>query len=318
MSLCTPEQALALLRQGEIVAVPTETVYGLAGRIDSESALQKIFATKSRPFFDPLIIHVADSDAARGLWREWPEIFTCLTERFWPGPLTLITDKRDQVSPLITSGLPTAAVRCPAHPLTLDLLRKLGTPFAAPSANRFGRTSPTSAQHVEDEFAGAVPVLDGGPCAVGVESTVLTAAKKGDTWTVKILRPGSITRRDLEATLRAAGFRFTLEREQSVHSPGHLKAHYQPESPVILLQDKIWSSAVQSQAEAALNLRLTGASELILPESPAQAARVLYEELRRLSRSKEDAIYVRRTSRQAGDDWEAIWDRLERAASVIF
>ncbi len=316
MPIVSEKQAINFLRQGTVVALPTETVYGLAGRIDSEPALRKIFAVKQRPFFDPLIIHVHSMAQAKTLCCKWPEVFDLLTANFWPGPLTLIAPKNASVSSIITSGLDTVGVRCPDHPTTLNLLRTLGTPLAAPSANRFGHTSPTTAAHVEEEFAGGVPVLDGGPCAVGVESTVLAAELSGDTWWLKILRPGGVSRAQIRDCLKGAAVKFELFREESAASPGHLKSHYKPNAPVILLNQKSWSKETQAEAEKQLLRQLSNAVELRLPETPHEAARVLYEEFRRLSLKPDAAIYVTRSTAQSGEDWEAVFDRIERAASV--
>jgi L-threonylcarbamoyladenylate synthase len=155
---------------GDVVAIPTETVYGLAASIDSEKGLRRIFSLKERPFFDPLIVHVASLKEASSLVRDWPPIADFIGRYFWPGPLTLVLPKAERVNSLITSGLDTVAVRYPSHPLTLDLIRLVGTPLAAPSANKFGKTSPSRALHVKSEFPGTdLLILDGGECEIGVE-----------------------------------------------------------------------------------------------------------------------------------------------------
>ncbi len=279
MSKVSAEEAVQLLRSHEVVAVPTETVYGLAGRIDSDLALKKIFSIKQRPSFDPLIVHVQDVQTARGLCREWPEIYDLLVASFWPGPLTLIAPKAACVSSLITSGLDCVGVRQPSHPLTLSILEKLAVPLAAPSANRFGHTSPTTAEHVEQEFS--VPVVDGGPCSLGLESTVLQAAQSDGRWDLTILRPGAVARSQLRAVLERAGVRYQLTRAHSNAAPGHLKAHYQPASPVVLLKNKRWSAEIHSAVERHLGHPIGDAVELQLPPTPQEAARVLYEDLRR-------------------------------------
>ena len=314
--LVNETQALALLKRGDICAIPTETVYGLAARIDVEAALKNIFATKTRPFFDPLIVHVAGVEDARALTEEWPVIYDTLAAKFWPGPLTLIAPKSALVSSLITAGLTTVGLRCPDHPMALALLEKLPAPFAAPSANRFGRTSPTEAAHVESEFAGQVPVLDGGSCQVGVESTVLSANLLDGRWQIKIHRPGAVTSAHIAEALKSVPHSIT--REHSPASPGQLKAHYQPDSPVILLKGISWTAEIQARAEASLKIKIEDAVELRLPDSPAQAARVLYAELRRLSRTSRHAIYITIDGQKSGADWEAIWDRIGRAAAAEF
>jgi L-threonylcarbamoyladenylate synthase len=317
MSLVTIPQAVAELRQDGIVALPSETVYGLAARIDSEPALKKIFSTKQRPFFDPLIVHVENVNQAKMLCAEWPEIFSALTEQFWPGPLTLIAKKRPAVSNTITAGLPTVAVRCPQHPIFQEVLQQLGTPLAAPSANRFGHTSPTSAAHVEQEFAGQVMTVDGGACTIGVESTVVAAELLKGTWKVKILRPGGVARAQLNSFLTERGFGFAIEREASVASPGHLKEHYRPASPLVLLENKKWSAQTLAAVEKHLQKKILGAQEVHLANTPQEAARHLYGDLRKLSTDADHILWISRTSERRGEDWEAIWDRVERASVLI-
>lgn len=314
MSYITVDQAVELLQQGQVVGVPTETVYGLAGRIDSEDALKRIFSTKQRPFFDPLIVHIHDPSQVKSLALEWPEVFEKLAKRFWPGPLTLVTRKTDYVSPLITSGLETVAIRCPRHPQTLEILRKLDVPLAAPSANRFGRTSPTRAQHVENEFDGQVAVVDGGDCEVGLESTVVDAQKSGDHWMIRILRPGGVSRQEIQNELSKHGFRFSIERAESSASPGHLKAHYQPAVPVVILDADLTDSEVLKRVQSALKISATSVSHLGLGHAPEQAARRLYQDFRELSQNPKTVIAVRRTPQNSG--WEALWDRIERASSL--
>lgn len=316
MSSVDVREAIEALQRAEVVALPTETVYGLAGRIDSESVLHRIFAVKQRPFFDPLIVHISELSAAHPLCSSWPSLYERLAQEFWPGPLTLIAPKSSLISPLITSGLETVAVRCPAHPLMLQVLREVGIPLAAPSANRFGRTSPTTAAHVEAEFSGQVPVLDGGSCAIGLESTVLQAAEQGGEWWIQVLRPGGLSRPALRAFLDREGIRYRLTREDSAASPGHLKAHYQPVSPVILLRDQIWSDEVKANVECNLGRTLKSAREVSLPSAPQEAARRLYELFRVLSTDADQALWIRRKPEQEGEDWEALWDRVERAAAL--
>ena len=258
MPLISASDAILLLKRGEIVALPTETVYGLGGCIHSPAALHKIFTVKKRPFFDPLIVHVPSTMEAQALALEWPEIFSVLAEHFWPGPLTFIVKKRPSVSALITSGLETVAVRCPRHPLTLEILRQVGVPVAAPSANRFGHTSPTCAQDVLCEFSDSVAVVDGGPSEVGVESTVLSVTHEplSGVWQIHILRPGGVSRQSLRQVLEAKKIAFTLNRAHSASSPGHLSAHYQPASPLVLLTDRVWSESVQALVEQKLQRQL--------------------------------------------------------------
>src|SRR5712691_8563241 len=192
------ECAAALLRQGEVVVVPTETVYGLGADAFQVQAVERIFAAKGRPFHDPLIVHIAEECALELLTSAIPDSAKRLAEAFWPGPLTLILPRNPRVPGLVTAGLETVAVRMPRHPVALALIRSLGSPIAAPSANRFMHVSPTTAQHALADLAGRVPlILDGGPCEVGVESTVLDLCSTVPT----ILRPGGVSLEALRAVI---------------------------------------------------------------------------------------------------------------------
>ncbi len=314
MSYVSVDEAVNLLRSGQVVGVPTETVYGLAGRIDSEQALRAIFSTKQRPFFDPLIVHVFSAQSISELAVEWPLVFQKLANKFWPGPLTMVTRKTEAVSSLITSGLETVALRCPRHPKALEILQKLGVPFAAPSANRFGRTSPTLAEHVETEFSGSVPIVDGGPCEVGLESTVIDAHQERDIWKVRILRPGGVSRQELEHELESQGLNFTIERVESSASPGHLKTHYQPSNPVVILTKDLSDAEILARARKELGRNLVHVDRLDLGDEPALAARFLYQRFRELSQIENGLIVVVKT--RTNINWEAIWDRIERASTL--
>jgi L-threonylcarbamoyladenylate synthase len=229
----TPEavaHAAGLLREGLVIGLPTETVYGLAGDGLNPAALARIFEIKQRPLFDPLILHLADADSAFRLAARTPDIARELARRFWPGPLTLVLPKTGAVPDLATGGLPTVALRVPVHPLAQAVLRAFVRPLAAPSANRFGRISPTDAQAVSAELGAAVPlILDGGPCPVGVESTVLDLS--GDK--PVLLRAGGVPVEQLEAVIGP------VERAQAVGerplAPGQLKHHYAPRKPLRLV-----------------------------------------------------------------------------------
>ncbi|HSI87159.1 MAG: L-threonylcarbamoyladenylate synthase [Candidatus Methylacidiphilales bacterium] len=223
-------RAVELLRAGEAVALPTETVYGLGGDGLRESALAKIFEIKGRPRFDPLILHVTSLAEAEALTLEWPAEARRLAEKFWPGPLTLVLPKRDIVPHLATSGQPTAALRCPSHPVMRQVIAEFGGPIAAPSANRFGRISPTTAAAVATELGTDVPlILDAGPCAVGLESTIVGWHEGRPL----LLRAGGLPREDIEAITGP------LERLAAVESsplaPGQLKSHYAPRKPLLIV-----------------------------------------------------------------------------------
>jgi len=225
-------RAVELLRRGQVVGLPTETVYGLAGDGLNPAALALIFEVKQRPLFDPLILHFTDASAAFALAKEVPAAARELAQRFWPGPLTLVLRKKEIVPDLATSGLPNVALRVPAHPVAQALLRAFGGPLAAPSANRFGSISPTDAQAVRTELGDTVPlILDGGPCAVGLESTVLFLAEDPPV----LLRAGGIALEEIEAL--AGPVRQAPPVEERPQAPGQLKHHYAPRKPLRLVRD---------------------------------------------------------------------------------
>lgn len=313
------EQAKQLLQAGGVVALPTETVYGLAASIDNEDGLKKIFAIKERPFFDPLIVHISDLEQRTRVIASWPEAADWLARKFWPGPLTFVLPKHSKVNPLITSGLDTVGIRMPAHPIAKALIEKTG-PLAAPSANKFGKTSPTKADHVRRSFHKEdIFILDGGQAEVGLESTVI--AISGDSQQkveVTILRPGAVTQEMLESALHEWGKPFTVQRKSSMASPGNVEHHYMPNIPLVILeQDE--TVLKQSTKELICNdfqlERNSRGAELRLDANPKLAARALYTRMRECTEGGASFIYVFRRSDQSGGLWEAIWDRLSRASS---
>lgn len=222
-------KAKELLINGEVIAIPTETVYGLAGNALNAAAIAKIFEVKNRPSFDPLIIHTHTIDEVKKLIKTFPEKAALLAEAFWPGPLTLLLHKQDFISDLVTSGLETVAIRIPKQPLTLDLLRALDFPLVAPSANPFGYVSPTLPQHVNDQLGSKIPyILDGGPCDVGIESTIV-GVENDD---VIIHRLGGISREDIESV--AGPVKLMPFSSSNPKAPGMLKSHYSPGKKVVL------------------------------------------------------------------------------------
>lgn len=315
MSLISVETAIQRLLQGDVVAVPTETVYGLAGLIRLEAALKKIFAVKERPLFDPLIVHVKDVEQARSLTSSWPAIYDELAKKFWPGPLTLVTPKQSKkVSDLITAGLPSVALRCPRHPLALEILRAAG-PFAAPSANRFGKTSPTAAAHVIEEFKNQVGVVDGGPCEKGIESTVVGLDSFKAPQVLRILRPGLIAAPQL--TPLAAAYGLSVEIAPSTASPGHLPHHYQPEVPLVLLKNRVWNTDTETILRETFPGEHRHFELLTLPASLTESARRLYSELRKLSKDLDTVIVWQWMEFIPEEEQAALLDRLTRAASLI-
>lgn len=223
--------AAEVIRAGGLVAFPTETVYGLGADGLNPAAVARIFEAKERPPEDPLILHIADTDTLSALVRDPPPVVLDLCRRFWPGPLTLVLPKKPVVPDIVTAGLPTVAVRMPAHPVALALIRAAGTPIAAPSANRFGRTSPTTARHVWDDLGNRIDlILDGGATPIGVESTVLDLTRPVPT----ILRPGGLSREVLESVLGPVAVRTHVEVEP-VSAPGMFPRHYAPQAEMVLL-----------------------------------------------------------------------------------
>lgn len=310
------EKASRLLQEGEIVGIPTETVYGLAAAITNESGIRRIFFTKERPFFDPLIVHVASLKMAASVVSEWPPLADFIARTFWPGPLTLVLPKAKEISSLITSGLETVAVRYPSHPDVLELLKLVNVPLAAPSANKFGRTSPTTAEHVRSEFPNIL-VLDGGPCSVGLESTVVSFIKDQDGCEViEILRPGGITQEAIKEALKKWSNPVIVRRANSQASPGHLEHHYMPAIPLVLLRTDQSFQDVREKIETQLKHRFMNPVQLELNEDPAQAARELYAQMRKLSQAPADLLFIKMDDQKTGREWEAIWDRLSRAATA--
>ncbi len=223
------EKAKAFLVEGELVAIPTETVYGLAGNALNESALLKIFSVKNRPHFDPLIVHVHSLEQAKDYVSYISPDLTKLAQRFWPGPLTLLMEKQPIIPDLATSGLDTVGIRCPKHPLTLELLKQLPFPLAAPSANPFGYVSPTTAQHVNDQLGDKISyILDGGACQVGLESTILGFEDDKPI----IYRMGGLSQEAIEAEIGSVIIQLNSSSNPKV--PGQLKSHYAPKRKLLL------------------------------------------------------------------------------------
>ena len=235
-------QAVRVLRAGGLVALPTETVYGLGADAEQVAAVERIFATKDRPTSHPLIVHVARSEAMARWAADVPSAARVLAERFWPGTLTLVLRRGARVPLAVTGGLDTVALRVPAHPLALALLEAFGGGIAAPSANRFGSISPTTAQHVRDDLGDAVDfVLDGGPCAVGVESTIVDVTGEQPA----ILRPGGVSREAMQAAL---GHDVPVRADVTVRAPGQHLTHYAPRAQVVLVE----ATAIPDTARALL------------------------------------------------------------------
>ncbi|MBZ5617116.1 MAG: threonylcarbamoyl-AMP synthase [Acidobacteriia bacterium] len=287
--------AARLIRAGRLVAFPTETVYGLGANALDRAAVERIFAAKGRPRTSPLIVHVDSIEMARGLASIWPDAAEVLARRYWPGPLTLVVLKRAEIPDVVTAGLPTVALRMPAHPLALELIRTAGVPIAAPSANRFTELSPTCAAHVPEGLADYV--LDGGPARVGIESTVLSLVDRP-----LLLRPGVIPLPEIEALIGAV--EVATAPEAGPHaSPGMHARHYRPATPLYLLRPG------QGPPEGHGAWLRIGEE---MPADPLEYAAVLYETLHRLDVERLDWIAVEQPPETA--EWAGVLDRLRRAA----
>jgi len=316
------EEAAQRLSQGGVVAIPTETVYGLAADASQPDALRRVFSIKGRPADHPLIVHIGSTEQIKDWARDIPEILWPLAKKFWPGPLTVILKKQPHVSEIITGGQDTIALRIPNHPQALQLLLALKCGLAAPSANRFGRVSPTNAQHVIDELGGDIDgIVDGGDCVVGIESTILDLSiVNANNEMPKILRPGQISQQAIQDCL---GLRLSTAREQTTRAPGMLKAHYAPQTPLVLLEKSALESQLKDYLAQGLKVNLWSVSRPIIEhdnlfwqQSPVDSdefARKLYHQLRLFDSSQADITLIQCPQRLS--DWEGVLDRLERAGA---
>ena len=315
------QRAVQLLRQGELVALPTETVYGLGADALNPDAVAKIFAAKGRPSDHPLIVHLADASQIMTWAREVPKDAIALARAFWPGPLTLILKRDESVPDLVTGGQDTVGLRVPNHPVALELLRAFGSGVAAPSANRFGRISPTTAEHVRQELGERVAlILDGGACAVGLESTIVDLSRGVPV----ILRPGAIGADDIARVLgRRPRLRSEVEAGNAAEQgatprvSGALAAHYAPRTPLELVATD--ALAAQARPGDAVLARCAAPASLAegvawaqAPADPAGYGHDLYARLRSLDESGAARILVE--APPASPDWAAVADRLGRAA----
>lgn len=293
--------AVELLRAGKLVAFPTETVYGLGADATNADAVAGIFRAKGRPSNNPLIVHVASIEIAQR-YADWNDAATRLAEKFWPGPLTLVLPKKPTIADNATANGPTVGIRIPAHPLALELLHAFDGPVAAPSANRSNHISPTTARHVRDELGDAVDlILDGGPCTVGIESTVLDLASD----TPRVLRPGHITLEQIKSILNVGvAASVAAKPHEGLRSPGQLPVHYAPRTP-----------AYRFDAFERVLLDLDDAAIIELTLDPQSYARNLYARLRLLDTQNLRAIYVELPPDVPA--WRAVRDRVLRATKPL-
>ena len=309
------EAAVELLRAGELVAFPTETVYGLGADASSPRAVRRLFAAKGRPSDHPVIVHLASADAVTAWAREFPEAARKLAARFWPGPLTLVLPRAPGVPDEVTGGQDSVALRVPAHPVARALLLRFGGGIAAPSANRYGRVSPTRAEHVREELGDRVAlVLDGGDCEVGLESTIVSFAGGRGV----MLRPEHIGRRDLESVIGP----LSDARADAPRVPGSRRSHYAPATPVELVDGAFLErrcaelSARGTVAVLARRGPVAGMPGVLWRQAgtgPAAYGHDLYAALRALDRAGVARILIERVP--ATEAWDAVRDRLARAAA---
>ena len=318
------QRAVDLLVAGELVAIPTETVYGLGADAANPEAVAKIFAAKGRPADHPLIVHLAGHDAVDHWAEQVPAVAWELMETFWPGPLTLILKKQAWVPAAVTGGQDTVGLRVPGHPVALELLRRFAKAkgehagIAAPSANRFGRISPTTAEHVAEELGDRVPlILDGGPCKVGIESTIIDCSRGEPV----VLRPGHISPAHLEAVL---GRQPAVET--AVGAPrvsGSLEAHYAPQTPLRMVSGERLLDFINAQRHRGGKCAVISANQppqagmphawRLMPADPVGYAHDLYAALRDMDHAGVDLIVVE--SLPEGAAWTAVADRLRRAVA---
>ena len=323
-------QAVARLQAGELVGLPTETVYGLAANAEDEAAVAKIFSAKGRPADHPLIVHVSSVDSVQHFASEVPAFAQVLMQIFWPGPLTLILPRRAGVAAAAAGGQTSVGLRCPAHPVALALLQAClaGSPpvrgLAAPSANQFGRVSPTTAAHVQSEFGPGLLVLDGSACAVGIESTIIDCTRGVPV----LLRPGAITPQQVQA---ACGQPVRHKDDLAANAPaaprasGTLASHYAPRATVRLLDAAALQAALQALPATnapviALYTRSTLAApptvhQQPMPEDAAAAAQELFAVLRDLDEQGVQEIWIETPPDSAA--WDGVRDRLQRAATRV-
>lgn len=312
------EAARRFLEQGNVVGIPTETVYGLAGNALDPDSVLRIFRVKNRPAFDPLIVHTDSMEKLSRYVQDIPPAAHQLATAFWPGPLTLLLPRRALIPDLVTSGLTTVAVRIPNHPLTLSLLRSLDFPLAAPSANPFGYISPTTARHVADQLGDQIPyVLDGGPCAVGLESTIIGWDAAESPLPI-VYRLGGMALDAIEAVIGSVVVR--SHSSSNPQAPGMLSNHYAPRKPLTLLQPGEHPPLTAGERAGALVFRvpfggIIPAHQRVLSETGdmAEAAKNLFAHLRALDAMDVDRLYAEPVPNQGLGS--AINDRLRRAAT---
>jgi len=305
------QRAAGILKRGGLVAFPTETVYGLGADASNAAAMARLYAVKGRPGDHPVIVHFAEAEAAFSWASEAPEAAHRLAAKFWPGPLTLVLKRAAHVGDFVTGGQGTVGVRVPVHAVARDVIAAFGGGVAAPSANRFGRVSPTTAQHVREDLGADVDlVVDGGPCGVGIESTIVDVSRANPV----LLRPGGISREELEAVL---GLPVAPPDAEAPRVSGSLAAHYAPRTPARLVPPEALEAEIVRLGNAAGVLAFSAPDDRVdfwlrMPRDPAAYAQKLYAALRELDTTGCGMLLIE--SPPAVPEWQAVLDRLRRAA----
>jgi len=317
-------RAASLLREGHLVAFPTETVYGLGADAQNEEAVKKLYEAKGRPNNHPVIVHLPSPEAISEWCSNVPKEALLLANAFWPGPLTLVLPRSEKAKNFITGGQDTVAIRVPSHPIALALLKEFGGGVVAPSANRFGKLSPTRAEHVASDFGESIAiVLDGGPCQVGIESTIVNLSGNKP----EILRPGMITADQIAAQLGISASDLAPKEKPVIHVPGDLPSHYAPETPLyVVAQEELHSLIKNSSGLKFAVLAFDDQPEnqpdnqpnkgsayrwLKASSNPKRYAEALYATLRTLDQAGADRILIEAVP--AASEWQGIADRLQRA-----
>ena len=311
-----PQDLKPVFESGKLAVIPTETVYGLAAPVGDPALIERVFQLKERPLFNPLIVHISDPSQIEVYAMDIPDVAYELAAMFWPGPMTLVLPKKDMVPDLVTAGKPTVALRVPNHPLTIDLLKQFGGAVVAPSANKFTQVSPTSVRAAKQWFSESdVTFFDGGHCGVGIESTILKPDPNSKT--LFVLRRGMLDLEKVKGVAEAAGWKMAVDAtSETPEAPGQLKVHYRPKSPLFVFPKGcdfdlglVNGYLVDMGFSSVTELRY-----LDLSDESYLAARQLYAAMEELSSDESALVFVYDHQQHSGSGWEAILDRLGRAA----
>ena len=308
------EQACENLIEGKPVAIPTETVYGLAAIFDDEDAVKDVYKHKNRPLDHPLILHISSKEWVNNYSINLPSYVDRLVNAFWPGPLTLVVHKSNLIPDYITAGQSTVAIRMPKHQLALDLIEKVGKPLIAPSANMFCKTSPTCAEHVITNFNARIPALDGGNCMLGIESTIILATNEDHT---SLLRPGLISRQDIEQVTNVP----CLDDKTKIKAPGKLSYHYKPSLPLYSFEkySELKKLPLEIRSFYMVFSKIDGIENddlYIMPNDPVKYAHMLYGLWQSVSSDVYDQVIIELPNFQ-DDHWDGVRDRIKKASTSI-